>query len=948
MSKKSLRLALGLLLLVVLVATSVALAVSKTSGSSTRSAARIARGSEEPRALARKFDREVPRSDFKNEGGGPNAAGDEAFDALAYPYGEVTASELNAARSTFQSIKSNGVGNGKSSTASWYPMGPTQAQYPAILNRHGSQYLTSGRVTAEALAPNCSVTKCRLYIAAAGGGIWRTDNALGGTPSWTYVSGSFAINSTGSMTLDPTDPTGNTLYVGTGEFNACGSGCVAGVGIYKTTDGGNTWTGPLGGSVFKNRAVGTIAIDPTDPNVIYAGSGRALRGHSSVCCDGAITFVPGAAQWGLYKSTDGGATWTFIHNGSALATDCGSLINQFNNLDPCSPRGVRHVAIDPSDHNTLYASSYARGIWRSSDAGATWTQIKAPLTTASTDNPAIAITTLASGDTRMYVAEGAAGTPTSRVFRSDSVRTGTPTFVSLTSSSRADPGYGTYNYCTGQCWYDNDVVTPAGHPDMVYVLGSYEYGESPDESYGYPGNVSNGRGVVLSQDAGATWYDQTEDATSPTAPNGIHPDQHALVVNPNNPLQFWEGSDGGVMRSDGTLSDTSSRCDSRAISGDTLTRCKQLLSAVPTTLTSLNKGLNTLQFQSLSVNPANVKNVMGGTQDNGTFQTTGSSVVWPQIIFGDGGQSGFDATNPDFRVHTYTGTSPEVNFNDGNPANWIYTGDPIFEAGQFYSPLITDPNVHGTMYMGANHVWRTKTNGVGPDVATANAHCNELYGDFDPSYTCGDWVALDGASLTSSTRGDRAGGNISAIARTSADNSTLWAATDNGRVFITKNADAEPASSVSFTRLDSLATNDPNRFVSGLYVNPANANQAWISYSGFSACGCAGIQSDNPGHVFKVTYDPVAGTATWDDLSYNLDSGGNDLPITGLVRDDNTGDLYASSDFGVLRLASGDTSWNLAATGMPNIEVAGLTIVPSKRKLFAASHGQGAWSLTLP
>ena len=70
--------------------------------------------------------------------------------------------------------------------------------------------------------------------------------------------------------------------------------------------------------------------------------------------------------------------------------------------------------------------------------------------------------------------------------------------------------------------------------------------------------------------------------------------------------------------------------------------------------------------------------------------------------------------------------------------------------------------------------------------------------------------------------------------------------------------------------------------------------------------------------------------------------------MTGLVYDDVTGDLYASSDFGVTRLASGTTSWTLAASGMPNVEVAGLTIVPSQRKLFAATHGLSAWLLNLP
>jgi len=178
----------------------------------------------------------------------------------------------------------------------------------------------------------------------------------------------------------------------------------------------------------------------------------------------------------------------------------------------------------------------------------------------------------------------------------------------------------------------------------------------------------------------------------------------------------------------------------------------------------------------------------------------------------------------------------------------------------------------------------------------------------------------------------------SVIERTKADTSTAWAATDSGRVFITKNVDAEPASAVTWTRIDDDSTIDPNRFVSSIYVDPADGNHAWISYSGFSVNTPA-----TPGHVFEVTYDPGTGTASWVDRSYDL----QDLPITDLVRDDVTGNLYASNDFGVLVLAAGTTTWTLAAPGMPNVEVAGLTVVPSERILYAATHGLGAWRLNL-
>ena len=360
--------------------------------------------------------------------------------------------------------------------------------------------------------------------------------------------------------------------------------------------------------------------------------------------------------------------------------------------------------------------------------------------------------------------------------------------------------------------------------------------------------------------------------------------------------------------------------------------------------------MNTLQFQSLSINPNDPNNIMGGTQDNGTFETKSPGTpVWPQTIFGDGGQSGFDAVNKNFRVHTYFNTTPEVNFNAGAVQSWIFTGDIISEAGAFYIPIITDPNVSGTMWVGANHVWRTKHFGINNDpMSVIDSHCNELTGDFDPSYTCGDWVALGGAtSLTAAALGTRAGGNLAAVERAPSDNTTLWTASSFGRVFISKNAFAEPAGAVSFTRLDTLAPNDPPRFVSGIYVDPNNPNHAWISYSGYNGAAVPGpnpVEPNQPGHVFSVTYNPGAGTATWTNMDGNL----GDMPINDIVRDDQTGAFYLGTDFGVLKSTNGGGNWTLAGAGMPVVEVAGLTIHVPARKLLAATHGMGAWAIKLP
>jgi hypothetical protein len=835
----------------------------------------------------------------------------------------------------------------------WESVGPSQALYPLTPFRNSgnyvpNEYLAGGRTTSIAIRPSCAPGACRAWITPAGGGVWRTNDALAANVTWTYLGGPLGINAAGSVYLDPNDPTENTIYVGTGEANICGSGCVAGTGLYKSVNGGQTWTLLGQPELFAGKGIGSVVVKPGDANTIYVGTTTALRGMSSVCCSGVTRPVPGIAKWGLYKSTDGGASWSFIHNGSTNLADCTGNATEFANQGVCSPRGVRHVLLDPSNPDIVYASSYARGIWRSNDAGATWTQIKPSINPAVIQSrAAIAVTTLSNGKTRMYVHEGNNGTNSSRFFRSDDVATGTPAFADLSSSNIVDTGWAFRGICDPQCWYDIFVYTPKGHPDMVYVGGDYFYGE----------RVANKRGVILSTDAGVSGTDMTFDGTDPVHPNGIHPDQHALVTNPNDPFQFIETGDGGVIRSSGQLVDRSSWCDSRGFvdikdgptAAQQLARCKQMLSAIPSKLDSLNGGLSTLQFQSLSVSPHDSSELQGGTQDNGTWENYGSTETWQNTMIGDGGQSGFDVAIPEFRFHTFTGPAPDVNFDNGDIADWIFTGGPLGGAvnrtSEFYSPVISDPVVSKTMFTGTGlTAYRTKTAGLGTrTLEEANAVCNEWTGS-GPGSACGDWERLGPTPLTDASWGDRGdppvGATIAvaAIERTKADTSTAWAATTSGRVFISKNVDAEPASAVTWTRIDDDSAIDPNRYVSSIYVDPTNGNHAWISYSGFGVNTPATL-----GHVFEVTYDPVAGTSSWTDRSYDM----QDIPVTDLVRDDVTGNLYASNDFGVLVLAAGTTTWTLAAPGMPNVEVPGLTIVPSERILYAATHGLGAWRLNL-
>jgi hypothetical protein len=862
---------------------------------------------------------------------GPWSSADAEFDMRAYPADTISVQKQDAARQSWSRALSRRFGFPNK----WQPVGPSEALYPASEFRDSSgyvpnEYVAGGRTTDAAIAKRCVPGDCRMWITPAGGGVWRTNDALAIPVRWKYLGGPLGINAAGTVRIDPHNP--NTIWVGTGEANVCGAGCVAGVGLYKSTNGGNTWTGPIGKATLGGKGVAEIVIDPRNRNIVYAATTTALRGHSSVCCGGITRPVPGAQKWGLYKSVDGGRNWAFIHNGTADASQCTGTTAEFNNLEACSPRGVRNFELDPNNANILYASSYARGVWRSNDAGATWTQIKPSLARdVITTRPTFDAVALPNGKTRMYVYEGNTGTPYSRLFRSDDVATGTPTFTDLTSNNPADPGYGTYNNCTGQCWYDQFVMSPDGHPDMVYVGGSYVYGEQ----------FSNKRGVVLSKDAGVTSHDMTMDGTDPVHPNGLHPDQHSLVVHPNNPEIFFETNDGGVMRSNGRFVNRSSWCADRpGITDVQRARCEQLLSRIPEKLIGMNNGLSTLQFQSLSVSPHNSRLLQGGTQDNGTWENKGQTTRWVNTMIGDGGQSGFDVARPEFRFHNFFDASTEVNFDNGDTADWIWTADPIYGLGsQFYPPVISDPVVSGTLFAGtARTVHRTKTFGLGNrTLAEANRICNTWTGTFEA--VCGDWEETGPNRLTSDFFGDRAGGSVVAVERSKADRSTAWAATNTGRLFISRNIDAEPASAVTWTRVDDDVTIDPNRFVSSIYPDRWNRNKAYVSYSGYNA-----TTPDTPGHVFEITFNPATGTAAWRDISYDF----SDLPITDLVRDDLRGDLYASTDFGVLRLPLGSRSWRLAAPGMPNVEVAGLTIVGRDRVLYAASHGLSAWRLRLP
>src|SRR5215471_13737280 len=639
-------------------------------------------------ALFLAFARGGEAEHFYKLGGDPDAASQRdtpgespinAADAYAsaertYPADEIPPTISKAARLTFDAIAKKGdPGNNH-----WYAYGPKQhSVQPGVLSFSGATTATASRVTAMVIAPSCTAGNCRMWVGVSGGGVWRTDDALAADPTWTYLTAGIAQNSVGALTM-----AGNTLYLGTGEANRCGSGCEAGVGIYKSTDGGNSWTKlsdsctnnstytcvTPGQDAFLGRSISKIVIDPANPNHIYVGSALGVRGLSHVIGNGGTKrFPPNANNVGLYESTDGGATFTEVWNGNG------------------STFGVIDVALDPLDASTVYASAFDQGLWRRSptlDGSSTpydFHQVFAPRNPGGGTDRTMFAATVKNATTRLYLTDGTAGSATvpSEFWRTGNANqpaaamlasegpgstvppgNGNPfpavynSWQLLSASTTASPYYATFNFCTGQCWYDEDVYTPAGLPDTVYVIGSYQYGELPcnTKGVGCGNGRSNGRAVLYSTTAGdpdasapgtavnRTFTDLTFDAqdqpanwcgldgaqltfggvTAPFqclwAPDAIHPDQHAIVVNPSNPTQIFEGSDGGVIRTDGTFADLSSHCNSNErplLGAASLNNCERLLSRVPNLVTHTDRNLDTLQFIGVAINPSNPAEVQG-------------------------------------------------------------------------------------------------------------------------------------------------------------------------------------------------------------------------------------------------------------------------------------------------------------------------------------------------
>ena len=376
-----------------------------------------------------------PNEEFSYLGQGSNESGEaersaaqEDYENRAYPSATIGFGQ------TLGAIKAGKKVKDKESklNAKWKELGPDTLE----VGQFGTQNLMvptqwTGRIAALAVDyKHCRNDECRLYIGSAGGGVWMTNNALAKRPALAREErrARFAGDRLPHHRPHGHERPGNTIYAGTGEENGS-SDNEAGLGVYKSTDDGHHWT-VLPGSVAaaKDRGVGDIAIDPTDPKHIYIGTMVARHGISS--SNGGRFTPPGAPRLGLYESKDGGDTFTLIYS------------RDQDPVVPGTPTGldlfrgaISRIQFDPNDPSIFYFTMFNYGAFRANitPAGTTVTQIF----TEPNPNPPgpaglagirfeLAAAALPGGKTRLYLGEGSdevGGTPptvdASKLWRTD-------------------------------------------------------------------------------------------------------------------------------------------------------------------------------------------------------------------------------------------------------------------------------------------------------------------------------------------------------------------------------------------------------------------------------------------------------------------------------------------------------------------------------------------------
>jgi len=637
-------------------------------------------------------------------------------------------------------------------------------------------------------------------------------------------------------------------------------------GVFKSQDGGWTWQ-----AIFDDQAmlsVGDIEVDPVNTNIIYVGTGEANGGHNN---------FPGG---GVYKSIDAGNTWELI--GLEQTVSIGRIV-----IDPTNTSRVFVAAV-----GSYFGPDPDRGVYRSTDAGATWE--KSLFISDSTG--AIDIIINPQEPTKMLAAmwERVRGPHTSHLYgyTSGIYRTtnGGDSWTLLNASNGLPEG----EEHIGRI----GLTLCQTQPDIMYALytDGYDYKSSyksidgginwilidadRDISRGtsgfswYFGNIrvhpTNPQRVyaldvklMRSDDGGNNW------SIIGNAYRDFHVDHHALAFHPTNPDTIIDGNDGGInISTDGGTSWTK-------------------VSLLPVT-----------QFYEIAMDFTNPERLYGGTQDNGTLRTlTGQTNDWDRIYGGDGFFCIVDYTDPDIIYAESQWGNLGKSTNGGYSFNWALSGVNSSEPTNWSTPVIMDPNNHNVLYYGTNRVYRTEN-------------------------AAGYWQSTS-PDLTKQLADSRLG-TVTTIAVAPGNSNIIYAGTDDGNVWITDNYG---------TNWSNITNDLPFRWVTRVAVDPTDAAIAYVTFSGMK------WKSPQP-HVFRTQNMGE----TWEDISSNLP----DAPVNIILVDPVYPEiLYVGSDVGCYFSSNYGQSWQVLGTGVPVVPVYSMAIHKTLRRLAIGTHGRSMYAANL-
>ena len=545
------------------------------------------------------------RGTWETDATGPNARANWFYYQRAYPLGEIPVGALQDALAEAQLIpelqrQSKATGN-----SLWRQVGPVGFD-SSIEPTWGRM---SGRVRALAIDPN---NPARLLLGTATGGVWLSTDT--GT-SWRALTDTQPSLAIGAVAIDPSNA--NVFYAGSGE----GNGTYYSAGILKSVDGGANWT-VLGANLFNRGAISDMAVSPQDGNVLVvcARSGQTLSGGTV-----------GTNVGGIYRSTDGGQTFT-------------QTANNF-----CT--GLRVVE---SDFNVMYHSATGvgaqNGVYRSTDAGATWALISGAVNGTEVGRLSI-------GLSRTGTTIHLGGKMGNNVVLQNSTDSGATWSTPLVTPLPANIQTASHQlYCESQCGYDNAVaVNPFDAGDVYF----------------------GGVGMFRTRDGGVNF---TQVGSNNTGGGPLHVDHHLVLFHPTAAGVVYNTSDGGIYRSS----------DGGA------------------TWASLGGNLATLQPYHISLHPTNAAIMFTGNQDNGTTRRS-TSDVWTEVGGGDGGYSAINYVDTQIVYSTTTNLNIAKSNNGGTNFTAPITQVPKepSEPVAFIAPILMDPVNPEVIYGATNRLWRS-------------------------------------------------------------------------------------------------------------------------------------------------------------------------------------------------------------------------------------------------